>query len=93
MAIPNCTDADLPVKLGIAVGALADIQGATNSMLSAFGYQGETGYVSFDTRKKNANEKIEELIGKFSQAKNPITVQRTRFMLRQPPVAEGPATV
>jgi len=89
MAIPNCTDEDLPVKLGIAVGALVDLQDATNSLLVAFGYETKTGNALFDDRKSKAETKISELIPKFSQMKNPITISRTRFMLRHPPVPEA----
>lgn len=88
MAIPNCTDHDLPVKIGIAVSALADLQDATNAFVSALGYDGVTGNVLFDERKHRSEEVIAKLVGKFSQMKNPITIARTKFVMRHPPLPE-----
>lgn len=88
MAVPNCTDQDLPVKIGIAVSALADLQDATNAFVSALGYEGVTGNVLFDERKRRAEEVIAKLVGKFSQMKNPITIARTKFVIRHPPLPE-----
>jgi hypothetical protein len=87
MAIPNCDEADLPVKLGIAVGALADIQDATGSMLKAFGYGEQTDRTLFDDRWRKATEELSGLIQRVSNLENPITIARTRFLRRHPPVS------
>lgn len=86
MAIPNCKDDDLPVKLGIAVGALSDILDATDAFVSSFGFSAETGNMSFDARRKNAGAALDSLIQRFSETNNPITVARTKFAHRHPPV-------
>jgi hypothetical protein len=88
MAIPNCTDQDVPVKVGIAIGALADIQGATNALISALGYQKQNGNTLFDERKRKAEATIDSLIEKYLKMQNPISIARTRFSLRHPPVPE-----
>ncbi len=88
MSIPNCKDEDLPVKIGIALGALADLQAAMNAFLVALGHQKETGIELFDSRKVKAAARITELVHKFSEIKNPITIARTRFMMRHPPISK-----
>ncbi len=92
MALPNCGEADLPVKLGIAVGCLADIQQAIRGFVKALGFRAETGNVMFDDRMRQAHERLAELVQKFSAAKNPITIARTRFLLRHPPVERNHPT-
>jgi hypothetical protein len=86
MAIPNCSEEDLAVKLGIVVGALADIQHAAGAMLKAFGYEDETGNLIFDTRWPKAKEALSNLVAKLATSENPITIARTRFARRHPPV-------
>jgi hypothetical protein len=86
MAIPNCDEADFPVKLGIAVGALADIQQATGAMLSAFGYEEKTASAHFACRWSKAREEISSLVKQYSHLENPITIARTRFLRRHPPI-------
>ncbi len=88
MAIPNCSEEDLAVKLGIVVGALADLQQATEAMIKAFGYKGETGNLIFDTRWGKAKEALSNLVAKLTTSENPITVARTRFTRRHPPVQD-----
>lgn len=90
VAIPNCLDEDLPVKLGIAVGALTDIQDATSSFLPAAGCEKELGGILFKERHQRATAKTDELIEKFSKMQNPITIARTRFLMRHPPVLIQP---
>ncbi len=89
MAMPNCTESDLPVKIGIAIGALVDIQDATDALLSAFEYNPQAGNQLFDDRKQNAAAKIDSLVRVYMQMKNPITIAGTKFMLRHPPVPEN----
>jgi hypothetical protein len=91
MALPNCTEADLPVKLGIAVGALADIQQATRSFVTACGFGEQTGNALFDNRMHEAHERLTDLVRCLSATKNPITIARTRFLLRHPPVERNQA--
>lgn len=86
MAIPNCDESDLPVKLGIAIGALADIQDATGALLEAFGYGEKTQHSDFDTRWLKARERLEALIRSTASIENPITIARTKFVRRYPPV-------
>jgi hypothetical protein len=86
MAIPNSAEEDIPVKVGIAIGALADLQHAISAMTKAFGYGEQTGNPLFDERMRRSGEKIGDLVKKFSDLNNPITIQRTEFMLRHPPV-------
>jgi hypothetical protein len=86
MAIPNCNEADLPVKLGIAVGALADTQEATGAMLKAFGYGEKTENALFDNRWCKAREELSSLVRQYSNMENPISIVRTRFLRRYPPI-------
>jgi hypothetical protein len=86
MAIPNCDEADLPVKLGIAVAALADIQDATGAMLKAFGYEKKTENALFEDRRCKAREELSRLVQRYSNMENPITIARTKFLRRHPPV-------
>jgi len=90
MAVPNCSDEDLAVKRGIGVGALADVQNATGAMLKAFGYEDQTGNAIFDTRWSNAKEAHGNLVAKLASSKSPITIARTRFARRHPPVPSQP---
>jgi len=86
IAIPNSTEEDLPVKMAIAFGAIADLHNAINAWVKAFGFTGKTGDAAFDERMELADKKIAALIKRHSMLKNPITIQRTEFMRRHPPV-------
>jgi hypothetical protein len=86
IAIPNSSDADLPVKIAIAFGAIADLHNAINSWVKAFGFIDKTGVATFDERLKLADEKIALLMKRHSMLKNPISIQRTEFIRRHPPV-------
>jgi hypothetical protein len=89
MALPNCTENDMAVKVGIAVGALLDLQDATNSLLSAFGFERQTNNTLFEDRKRKAEVMIDSLVKKYLQMKTPITIERTKFVRRHPPVPEN----
>jgi hypothetical protein len=89
MAVPNATEEDLPVKLGVAIGAIADLQRAISAVVKALGYGEETGVATFDERMRLAGEKIGELVKRLSEMENPITIQRTEFLRRHPPVPKG----
>lgn len=88
MAISNCSEVDFPVKLAIAVGALADIQDAMKAMLKAFGYSNTTDSLIFENRWLKAHEALSGLVQRCASAKNPITIARTRFLRRYPPIAK-----
>ena len=89
MATPNSTDEDLPVKIRIALGALADIHQLLNSWTKASGYDGKTGDPLFDNRMERFDVLIEMLIKSNSNLKNPISIQRTKFMNNHPPIPNG----
>jgi hypothetical protein len=89
MALPNATEEDLPVKIRIAIGALADLHQAITAWLKALGYTDKTGDAAFDERMQKVDEEIEALLKRHSNLKNPITIQRTKFMNRHPPVSKS----
>lgn len=88
MAIPNSTEGDLPVKISIAIGALADLHHAITAWLKAFGYGEQTGDRGFDARMEKVDKEIEAIIKRHANLKNPISIQRTRFMNNYPPVSK-----
>ncbi len=86
IAVPNSCEEDLPVKSAICFGAIADLHNAINSWVKAFGFDEKTGDPAFDDRLKLADAKIVSLMKQHSMLKNPISIQRTEFMRRHPPV-------
>lgn len=89
MAIPNSTENDLPVKIRIAIGALADLHQVITAWLKALGYVEKTGDSAFDERMQKVDAEIESLLRRHANLKNPITIQRTKFFRNHPPVPKN----
>lgn len=84
MACPNFSEEDMPVKLGVLFGALADMQHVISDFASAIGYPADQSDQCFDDRMKRVGEILAELMRNYDSKANPISLQETWFARKFP---------
>jgi hypothetical protein len=87
MALPNVRDQDLPYKAMISIHSLVRVHEAIQAFASALGYKDSLpDDFGFAERFTKAKETAWNAFSPFLKAQNPVTIERTWFVKKYPPV-------